>query len=154
MRDPTVIAATLYRMASSPVGRRLARDDVYRPFIQTPPPTGISPGRLLGAFRNFQAKLLSAWTAAVQARRAPRDLIDLIEVYAAAYPEERAQVTRIFLVTTAGLTARPGGVDERQSADQVASKLAGLTADVLCGRRDLRTALRSPRPAGFDAEDP
>jgi hypothetical protein len=84
---------------------------------------------------------------AVQAHRAPQDLVDLIEVYGAAYPEERAEVTRIFLVTTDGLTVRAGGVNPRQSTEQVASNLAGLTADVLFGRRDLRTALRPPMRA-------
>ena len=146
MRDPLVIATTLYRLASSSAGHRLARDEVYRPFVQAPPPEGISPGRLLGTFRNFQAKLLSAWSSAALARphdgNDETDLIDLVEAYAAAYPEERAEVIRIFLATTDGLTARPGGVNPYQAPQRVAEGLAALTADVLFGLRDLRTALR------------
>ena len=40
-----------------------------------------------------------------RANRPPRDLVDLVEAYADAYPAERAEATRIFLVTTYGATA-------------------------------------------------
>jgi hypothetical protein len=141
VRDPLVIATVLYRLASSAAGHRLAPDEIYRPLVPEFPPPGFSPGQLLGAFRNFQAKLLVAWNHAGQSSRPPRDLIDLVDAYADTFPAERAEVTRIFLVTTYGLTARSGGVHPRQPPEQVASKLAALTADVLFGCTGLRTGL-------------
>ena len=80
------------------------------PFLEARPPRDVHPALLLGAFRNFQAKLLSAWSRARAAGRPPHDLVDLIEAYADAYPAERAEATRIFLVTTYGATAVPDGV--------------------------------------------
>jgi len=139
--DPTVIATFLYRLAAAPAGRRLAPDEVYRPFVPEEPPAGISPGRLLGSFRSFQAKLLACWDRARRAGRSPHDLVDLVEAYAGAYPEERPEVTRIFLVTTYGRTARPGGIDHRLPPEEVESRLAALTADVLFGRAGLRAGM-------------
>jgi hypothetical protein len=145
--DPNVIATFLYRLAASPAGHRLAPDDLYRPFVPELPPAGISPGRLLGSFRSFQAKLLACWDRARRQGRPPRDLIDLVEVYAAAYPEERPEVTRIFLVTTYGRTARSGGIDPRLPPEEVESRLAALTAEVLFGRSGLRSGMPStPAP--------
>lgn len=152
VRDPTVIATVLYRLAASAIGRRLTTDQAYLPFVEEPPPRGLSGGLLLGAFRNFQAKLLSAWSRAALAGRTPVDLVDLVDAYGDAYPEERAEVTRIFLVTTYGATALPRGVDPRWP-DQLASGLAALTADVLFGRRGLRDALRGPAPDTEDSVD-
>ena len=146
VRDPLVIATVLYRLSTSAAGHRLAPDEIYRTLVPEFPPAGFSPGQLLGAFRNFQAKLLVAWNRAGQSGRPPADLIDLVEAYADAFPAERAEVTRIFLVTTYGLTARPGGVHARQPPEQVASKLAALTADVLFGRTGLRSALAPGAP--------
>jgi hypothetical protein len=150
-QDPTVIATFLYRLAASPAGRRLAPDDFYRPLVPETPPAGISPGRLLGSFRSFQAKLLACWDRARREGRPPRDLVDLVEAYAGAYPEERPEVTRIFLVTTYGRTARPGGIDHRLPPPEVESRLAALTADILFGRSSLRSGMGptppSPPPA-------
>ena len=146
--DPTVIATFLYRLAAAPAGHRLAPDDVYRPFVPEEPPAGISPGRLLGSFPSFQAKLLACWDRARRAGRSPRDLVDLVEAYAGAYPEERPEVTRIFLVTTYGRTARPGGIDHRLPPEEVESRLATLAAEILFGRTDLRAGMRrAPAPA-------
>jgi hypothetical protein len=144
VRDPTVIATVLYRLAASPAGRRLAPDETYRWLVAEPPPAGVSPGRLLGPFRNFQGKLLVAWNRAARAGRGPGDLVDLVETYVDAYPDERAEVTRIFLVTTYGLTVQPGGIDLELPPERLEARLAALTADVLFGQRDLRTALRAP----------
>ncbi|HET6150337.1 MAG TPA: hypothetical protein VFH68_22550 [Polyangia bacterium] len=146
-QDPTVIATFLYRLAASPAGRRLASDDLYRPFVPEAPPAGISPGRLLGSFRSFQAKLLACWDRARRDGRPPRDLVDLVEAYAGAYPEERPDVTRIFLVTTYGRTARPGGIDHRLPPQEVESRLAALTAEILFGRSSLRAGMRLTPPA-------
>lgn len=140
VRDPTVIATVLYRLAASAAGHRLAPDETYRWLVPEQPPAGVSPGRLLGAFRNFQGKLLSAWNRAVRAGRSPHDLVDLVEAYAAAYPDERPEVTRIFLVTTYGITAVSGGIDPQLPPEGLEARLAALTADVLFGRSDLRSA--------------
>jgi len=138
---PLVIATVLHRMAGSELARRMAPDGVYRPFLESRPPRGIPPALLLGAFRNFQAKLLAAWAGAVAAHHKPRDLVDLVEAYATAYPAERAEVTRIFLVTTYGATALPVAFDRHAPEDLLASRLAMLTADVLFGRRGLRDGM-------------
>jgi hypothetical protein len=138
LRDPSVIATVLYRMASSELGQKMADPAVYQPFLETRPPRDVHPALLLGAFRNFQAKLLSAWSRARAANRPPHDLIDLVEAYADAYPAERADVTRIFLVTTYGATAVRDGVSADEPWRQVETKLAMLTADVLFKRRGLR----------------
>jgi hypothetical protein len=145
-REPLVIATFLYRLAASQAGHRLAPDDIYRSMVLALPPPGFSPGRLLGPFRNFQAKLLWAWNRAALAGRRPRDLVDLVEAYADAFPAERPEVTRILLVTTYGLTVRPGGIPAGRGCDDLESTLASLTADVLFGRLDLR--------AGFGAVTP
>jgi hypothetical protein len=136
--DPLVVATVLYRLASSDLSRRMADPAVYRPFLEAQPPRDVHPALLLGAFRNFQAKLLAAWGRAAVAKRPPRDLIDLVEAYADAYPAERAEATRIFLVTTYGATALPEAVRADEAPERVESQLATLTADVLFGRRGLR----------------
>ena len=142
-----MIATVLYRMAASELGRRMAPDEVYRPFLEARPPRGIPPALLLGAFRNFQAKLLAAWGRAVAAGHKPFNVVDLVEAYADAYPEERAEVTRIFLVTTYGATALPEAIHPQDEPDTVASQLAAVTADVLFGRRGLRDGLGRSRAA-------
>jgi hypothetical protein len=149
LRDPRLIAAFLYRLATSETGHRLAPDDIYRAMVPERPPPGISPGRLLGSFRNFQAKLLWAWNRTVILGEPPRDLVDLVDAYAAAFPAERAEVIRIFLVTTGAATVQPGGVSDQASPDEAASRYAALTTDVLFGRLDLRGRAyrwRSSRP--------
>ena len=139
--DRLVVATVLYRLAASELGQRMAAPPVYRPFLEATPPADVHPALLLGAFRNFQAKLLSAWSRAAAVNRPPHDLVDLIEAYADAYPAERAEATRIFLITTYGATALPSGVRADDSPDRVESELAVLTADVLFGRRGLRDGL-------------
>jgi hypothetical protein len=142
MDDPVVVATVLYRLASSDLSRTMADPAVYLPFLETRPPRDVHPALLLGAFRNFQAKLISAWSRANAAGRPPQDLIDLIGAYADAYPAERAEVTRIYLVTTYGVTAIADGVRADVPPDAVESQLAALTADVLFGRRGLRDGFR------------
>lgn len=62
LADPNVAATVLYRLAQSKtVGRKIAPEAVYAPFVKDRVPEGISPAAVLGPFRNFQAKLLSAW---------------------------------------------------------------------------------------------
>jgi hypothetical protein len=142
MDDPVVVATVLYRLATSDLGRKMEDPSVYRHFLEVHPPRDVHPALLLGAFRNFQAKLLAAWSGAIAAHRPPQDLIDLIGAYADAYPAERAEVTRIFLVTTYGLTAIPDGVRADAPPETVQSQLAVLTADVLFGRRGLRDGFK------------
>lgn len=140
--DPLVVASVLYRLASSGLGQRMTDPAVYRPFLEARPPRDVHPALLLGAFRNFQAKLLSAWHRAGTAGHPPHDLVDLIEAYAEAYPAERAEATRIFLVTTYAATAVRDGVSADEPSPEVESRLAMLTADVLFGRRGLRDGYR------------
>ena len=113
----------------------MADPAVYRPFLEARPPRDVHPALLLGAFRNFQAKLLAAWSRADAASRPPHDLIDLVEAYGDAYPAERAEATRIFLVTTYGATA----LAERRSRrrDARAGRVAAGDAD---GGRAVRAA--------------
>ena len=146
LRDPRLIAAFLYHLATSETGHRLAPDDIYRSMVPEHPPAGIDR-ELFGAFRNFQAKLLWAWNRAVILEGPPRDLVDLVEAYAAAFPAERAEVIRIFLVTTTAATLQPGGVSHQASSDEAASRYAALTTDVLFGRRDLRGGDHRWRPS-------
>jgi hypothetical protein len=140
VREPTLIATLLHRMASSELGRRMGPDEVYLPFLAERPPHGVPAALLLGAFRNFQAKLLGAWSRAVALGRPPETALDLIEAYGEAHPDERAEVTRLFLLTTFGATVVVGGVDG-DGEDDPAPRLASLTADVLFGRRGLRDAV-------------
>lgn len=143
--DPSVVATVLYRLASSELGRRMAEPAVYKPFLEIQPPHDVHPALLLGAFRNFQAKLISAWSRARAEGRPPRDLIDLVEAYGDAHPAERAEATRIFLVTTYGATALPDAVRADLQPEQIETKLATLTADVLFGRRGLRDGFHATR---------
>ena len=77
-------ATVLYRLAQSKtVGRKVAPDEVYAPFVKDRVPEGVSPAAVLGPFRNFQAKLLSAWGRAVLEGKPPRDIADLVEAYGA-----------------------------------------------------------------------
>ncbi len=147
LRDPRLIAAFLYRLATSETGHRLAPDDIYRAMVPERPPPGISPGRLLGSFRNFQAKLLWAWNRSVILGGPPRDLVELVEGYTAAFPAERAEAIRLFLVTTAAATVQPGGVSDQTSPDEAASRYAALTTEVLFGRLDLRGRDHRWRPS-------
>jgi hypothetical protein len=115
---------------------------VYAPFVSERVPPGVSPAAVLGPFRNFQAKLLTAWGRAVLAGAPPRDVADLVEAYARAMPDERAEAFRIFVVTTYGATVKPGGV--RADAAAALPELTALAAEVAAGRKSSRAALASP----------
>jgi len=97
---------------------------------------------VLGPFRNFQAKLLSAWGRAVLEGKPPRDIVDLIDAYGRALPAERAEVIRIFVVTTYGATVRKGGVP-LPAGDPGAAlpELTALAAQVAAAKLSLRAAL-------------
>ena len=143
--DPSVVATVLYRLASSDLGRRMADPAIYKPFLEAQPPPDVHPALLLGAFRNFQAKLMVAWNRAAAAGHRPRDLIDLVEAYGDAHPAERAEATRIFLVTTYGATALPAAIRHDAAPGEIETQLASLTADVLFGRRGLRDGFHLAR---------
>ena len=84
-------ATVLYRLAQSKtVGRKVAPDAVYAPFVKDRVPEGISPAAVLGPFRNFQAKLLSAWARAVLEGKPPADIANLVDAYGRALPAERS----------------------------------------------------------------
>jgi hypothetical protein len=143
LEDPGVVATVLYRLVQSKtVGRKVAPAEVYAPFVADRIPPGVSPAAVLGPFRNFQAKLLSAWGRAVLEGKPPHDIADLIEAYGRALPAERAEVIRIFVVTTYGGTVRPGGVP-LPAADPGAAlpELTALAAEVAAGKVSLRAAL-------------
>jgi hypothetical protein len=143
LADPGLAATVIYRLAQSKgVGRRAAPADVYAPFVTDRVPPGVSPAAVLGPFRNFQAKLLTAWGRAVLAGTPPTDVAGLVEAYGRAMPAERAEAFRIFVITTYGATVKPGGV--RANGPDVSAALPELTAlaaEVAAGRRSSRAAL-------------
>lgn len=145
LEDPGVAATVLYRLAQSKaVGRKVAPPEVYAPFVTDRVPEGVSPAAVLGPFRNFQAKLLSAWGRAVLEGRPPRDIGDLVEAYARALPAERADVTRIFVITTYGATVKPGGVrPPTTDPGSALPELTALAAELAAGKRSARSALSS-----------
>jgi hypothetical protein len=107
-------------------------------------PPGVSPAAILGTFRNFQAKLLGIWASAVLRGKAPKDIVDLIDIYAAGFPAERSEVIRIFVVTTFGGTIKLGGSSLKpQDARQTLAELTALAAEAAAGRKTLRDALGS-----------
>jgi len=141
--DPGLAATVIYRLAQSKaVGRRVAPADVYAPFVTDRVPPGVSPAAVLGPFRNFQAKLLTAWGRAVLAGAPPADVAGLVDAYGRAMPDERAEAYRIFVVTTYGATVKAGGV-RAAGADVTAAlpELTALAAEVAAGRRSSRAAL-------------
>ncbi len=141
--SPGVAGTILYRMAQDrAVGPRVASDAFYAPYVANRMPAGVSPAAILGTFRNFQAKLLGAWASAVLRGKAPKDIVDLIELYGAEFPAERAEVIRIFVVTTFGGTIKSGGCSmQPQDARQTLAELTTLAAEVGAGRKTLRDAL-------------
>jgi hypothetical protein len=144
LADPGVAATVLYRMAQSrAIAGRVARPEIYQPFAAGRLPPGISPAAVLGVFRNFQAKLLGAWSDAVLRGHPPRDIAQLVEVYAAAFPEERSEALRLFVVTTFAATVRPGGVSTRpEDASRALAAIDAAVAEVAAGRTDLRAAVK------------
>ena len=143
LADPGLAATVIYRLAQSKaVGRHVAPPDVYAPFVSDRVPPGVSPAAVLGPFRNFQAKLLTAWGRAVLAGTPPKDIAELVEAYGRAMPAERAEAFRIFVVTTYGATVKPGGVKTTgANADAALPELTALAAEVASGRRSSRAAL-------------
>jgi hypothetical protein len=143
LADPGLAATVLYRLVQSKsVGRKVAPPEVYAPFVTDRIPPGVSPAAVLGPFRNFQAKLLSAWGRAVLEGHPPRDIADLVEAYGRALPAERAEVTRIFVITTYGATVRAGGVRlPPGDAGAALPELTALAAQVAAGKLSMRAAL-------------
>ena len=149
LQEPGVAATVIYRMAQSKgIGHRVAPSEVYAPFVSERVPNGISPAAVLGPFRNFQAKLIAAWSRAVLRGAPPRDIADLINAYATELPGERAEVIRLFVVTTYAATVKPGGVALASStaagggkAGDPLPELTALAAEVAAGRRSLRGAV-------------
>ena len=141
--SPGVAATILYRMAQSrAVGPRVAPEAFYAPYAAKRMPPGVSPAAILGTFRNFQAKLFGAWASAVLRGKAPKDIVDLIEIYGTEFTAERAEVVRIFVVTTFGGTVKPGGCSmQPKDARQTLAELTALAAEVGAGRKTLRDAL-------------
>jgi hypothetical protein len=143
LSDPNVAATVLYRLAQSKtVGRKIAPEAVYAPFVKDRVPEGISPAAVLGPFRNFQAKLLSAWGRAVLEGNPPANIADLVEAYGRALPGERPEITRIFVVTTFGGTVKLGGVHPPAGNPGAAlPELTALAAEVAAGKLSAHAAL-------------
>jgi hypothetical protein len=146
LTDPQVAATVIYRLAQlRSVAQTVAGPEIYTPFVAGPLPEGISGAAVLGPIRNFQAKLFTAWGRAVGAGHPPRDIVELLEAYLAAFPAERKDVLRVFLVTTyLGTLRREGMSRDPERADQAAAEVAAALDDVLAGRRGLRDALSEP----------
>ena len=144
LADAGVAATVLYRMAQSRlISGRVARTEFYKPFAAHRLPPGVSPAAVLGPFRNFQAKLLGSWAQAVHAGHPPRDISELVDIYAAAFPEEKTEAVRIFVVTTFAATVEPGGVSTRpQDASKSLASISAAVAEVVAGKRTLRAAAR------------
>lgn len=144
LESPGVAATVIHRMAQSrTVGGRVAPEAFYEPYARNRMPPGISPAAILGTFRNFQAKLLGVWASAVLRGKAPQDIADLVEVYGSAFPAERAEVIRIFVVTTFGGTVMPGGCSmDPKDSKRTLAELTALSAEVGAGRKSLHEALR------------
>jgi len=143
VNDPGVVAALIYRMAQAKgVGRKVAPNDVYAPFVKDRVPPGVSPAAVLGPVRNFQVKLLTAWARAAAAGHAPHDLVDLVTAYGEALPAERAEATRLFVVTTYGATVKAGGVSAAPAdATSSLAELTALAAEVAAGRKPIREGM-------------
>src|SRR6185503_8115823 len=135
LADPGLAATVIYRLAQSKsVGRKVAPPEVYAPFVKDRVPPGVSPAAVLGPFRNFQAKLLSAWGLAVLAGKPPRDVADWIEAYGRALPAEKLEAVRVFVITTYGATVRVGGVPPApDKSGQALAVLTALAAEVAAG---------------------
>ena len=141
--DPGVVAALIYRLAQAKgVGRKVAPDDIYAPFVKDRVPPGVSPAAVLGPVRNFQVKLLTAWARAIAAGQPPHDLVDLMTAYGQALPAERAEATRLFVVTTYGATVKAGGVSAAPAdATKSLAELTALAAEVAAGRMTMREGM-------------
>jgi hypothetical protein len=143
LADPGLAATVLYRLAQSKsVGRKVAPPEVYAPFVKDRVPPGVSPAAVLGPFRNFQAKLLSAWGRAVLEGKPPRDIADLIEAYGRALPAEKLEAVRVFVITTYGSTVKAGGVPPAgDKAGHALAELTVLAAEVAAGKLSAHAAL-------------
>jgi hypothetical protein len=156
LKDPGVAATVIYRMAQSrALAGRAAPERFYAPFAGRFPP-GISPAAVLGTFRNFQAKFLGTWATAVLRGHPPLDVIDLVELYGAAFPAERLEAVRILVVTTFGATAKVGGVSIKpKDATRALAELTALTSEIMAAKRTLREApTDNPADAGAGVGKP
>ena len=148
LADPQIAATVIYRLAQTrTVAQAVAGPEIYTPFVAGPLPPGVSGAAVLGPIRNFQAKLFTAWGRAVLSEQAPRDIVDLIQAYASAFPGERKEVLRIFLVTTYLGTVKPGGVSRDPArTEQVLTEAAAMIEELTAGKRTLRDALAPEHP--------
>lgn len=146
LSDPQVAATVIYRLAQArSVAQAVAAPETYTPFVAGPLPEGVSGAAVLGPIRNFQAKLFTAWSRAVLDGRPPRDIVDLLEAYIGAFPAERAEVLRVFLVTTYLGTVKRGGMSrDPEKTEQALAEVATVIAEVAAKRRTLRDALAEP----------
>jgi hypothetical protein len=143
LRDPRVAATVLYRLAQTrTVANAVGPADIYAPFVQGPLPEGVSGAQLLGAVRNFNAKLFTAWARAALGGHPPDDIVDLVEAYGELFPQERREVLRIFLVTTFAGTVKRGGISRKpEEATAAIAEIGAIIEDLLAVKRSLRDGL-------------
>ena len=142
LSDVTVAATVIYRLAQTKdVANKVAPEEVYTPLLPEKAPAGVTGASILGPVRNFQAKLFTAWARAVVSGNPPADVADLVRAYGSAFPDERQDVLRIFLVTTFGATVLPEGVSPKpEDATRSLAELTALLSEVVSGKRSLRDA--------------
>lgn len=142
LEDPRVAATVFYRwFQDKALMKKVASDAFYAPLKNDRVPVGISMAAVLGSFRNLQMKVLGTWIGAVRAHAPPANIADLVAAYGRQFPEERASVLRLFLATTYGATAKPGGVSPKpQDAEAALAELSDLFNDVISGKTPLLSA--------------
>lgn len=143
LRDPRVAATVIYRLAQTKtVANAVGPAETYAPFVEGSLPEGVSGAAVLGQIRNFNAKLFTAWARAALGGHPPDDIVDLVEAYGEQFPQERAEVLRIFLVTTFAGTVKKGGISRKpEDATAAIAEVGTLIEDVVAVRRSLRDAL-------------
>ncbi len=107
-----------------------------------PHPARRQPGRRAGTLPELPGQVAVCLGTRRARGKPPHDVVDLVEAYGRALPAERAEVIRIFVVTTYGGTVRPGGVP-LPAADPGAAlpELTALAAEAAAGKVSLRAAL-------------
>ncbi len=141
LADPRVAATIIYRLSQDKtLMKTVAPDAFYAPLASDRIPPGISPAAVLGAFRNLQVKLLGTWIQAARRNQAPQNIAQLVQHYAQAFPMEREEVYRTFLLFTFGGTVKPGGVSQ-EGPEQALNEVNNLLADVIAGKKTLTAAL-------------
>jgi hypothetical protein len=161
-----VLATLFFRIDTSPViQNNYAAAPFYEPFLLAPFPRSGKPQDIFTPFENALLKNLWVWSLMKRRLAAGPEkppLLVFLEEWGRAFPQDRDELLRIFLATTAGRTAstEPGRLLETASlagivgdyarfmpaASNYAKSLADLTAKAISGATELGAAL--PRDLG------